>query len=106
MSECKVTVDPGVCKLGTVIVAKPSEDMMSVVFEVETSCPNIRKMADKVGAVNAYEAMGMKMCENPVYVAANECCPHAACPVPCAFIKAMEVAADLGLKKDDSFKIE
>ena len=54
MSECKVTVDPGVCKLGTVIVAKPSEDMMSVVFEVETSCPNIRKMADKVGAVNAY----------------------------------------------------
>ena len=106
MSECKVTVDPGVCKLGTVIVAKPSEDMMSVVFEVETSCPNIRKMADKVGAVNAYEAMGMKMCENPVYVAANECCPHAACPVPCAFIKAMEVAADLGLKKDVSFKIE
>lgn len=106
MSECKVTVDPGVCKLGTVIVAKPSEDMMSIVFEVETSCPNIRKMADKVGAVNAYEAMGMKMCENPVYVAANECCPHAACPVPCAFIKAMEVAADLGLKKDVSFKIE
>ena len=54
MSECKVTVDPGVCKLGTVIVAKPSEDMMSVVFEVETSCPNISKIAYKVGAFNAY----------------------------------------------------
>ncbi len=106
MSECKVTVDPGVCRLGTTIVAKPSEDMMSVVFEVETACPHIRKLADSVGEVNAYEVMGLKMRDNPIYVAASEFCPHAACPVPCAFIKAMEVASDLGLKRDVSLKIE
>ena len=51
MADCKVTVDPGVCKMNTVIVAKQSDDMMSVTFEVQSTCPHVRQMAEKVKSV-------------------------------------------------------
>jgi len=50
--------------------------------------------------------MAEHICQTPFYKAADECLPHIACPVPCGFIKAMEVAAGLGLKRDVTFKIE
>ena len=106
MSDVKVTVDPGVCKLGTVISAKMSDDMMHVDFQVESSCPHISKMAQEVKSVDYMDIMSKNMLENPFYQAAAKCCPHVACPVPCAFNKALEVAADLGLKRNVEFKIE
>ena len=51
MSDVKVTVDPGVCKLGTVINAKMSDDMMHVDFQVESACPHINKLAQEVKSV-------------------------------------------------------
>ncbi len=44
MADCKVDVEPGVCKMHTVIVAKMSDDMMNVVFEVKSDCPHINKL--------------------------------------------------------------
>ena len=39
-----------------------------------------------------------------VYKLAAEAIPHTACPVPAGIIKALEVAGDLGLKRDSSIR--
>lgn len=105
MPSNKTTVDPGVCKLKTVIVAKPTDDMMGVTFEVESECPHVREWAAKVKEVSPYELMGQSMIDTPIYQATKGVLPHAACPCPCAMVKAMEVAADLGLKRDVNISI-
>ena len=46
------------------------------------------------------------MIQNPVYITASEHLNHSACPVACATLKAIEVAADLGLKRDVHLTIE
>ncbi len=105
MGACKVEVDPGVCKLKTVIIAKPGDDFVSIVFDVQSDCPHVRELGQKVGPIDPYSSIGGPINENPVYVCAGGCLPHSACPVPCALMKAAEVAADLGLKRDVSIKI-
>ena len=105
MTDCKVEVDPGVCKMKTVIVAKTAEDMMSITFEITSDCPHVQKLAASVQDVDPYSTIDMPVNENPIYVCAGGCLPHAACPVPCAMVKATEVASDLGLKRDVVIKI-
>lgn len=105
MPDCKVEVDPGVCKMHTVIVAKMGEDMMSVVFEVESDCPHVKKMAQSLEPVEPYSNVGGPIDKNPIYTCAGANLPHSACPVPCAFVKGMEVASDLGLMRDVNIKI-
>ena len=102
---CKVEVDPGVCKMKTVVVAKTADDFVSVKFDTESDCPHVRELGATVGNVDPYTAVSAPFPENQIYVAAGKCLPHAACPVPCAMVKAMEVAAGLGLKRDVSLKI-
>jgi len=46
------------------------------------------------------------MNETDVYKLASDNIPHAACPVPCGMIKAIEVAGGLGLKRDVTIKVE
>jgi hypothetical protein len=46
------------------------------------------------------------MNETVIYKWASERLPHAACPVPCALVKAVEVAGDLGLKRAVKIEIE
>lgn len=106
MANCTVTVDPGVCRMNTVIVAKPSDDMTTVEFEVRSECSYVTKLAEGLGAVSPYEAMGVPLVESPIYAATSGIIPHVACPVPCAMTKAMEAAADLGLKRNVTIRIE
>ena len=42
----------------------------------------------------------MGILNNPVYLAAGRHLKHAACPVPAAVLKALEVEAGLNVKKD------
>lgn len=92
MTDCKVDVEPGVCRMHTVIVAKMSDDMMSVVFDVQSDCPHVNKLGQTVGPIEPYSNIGMPINENPIYVCAGANLPHSACPVPCAMVKGLEVA--------------
>ena len=56
--------------------------------------------------VNPYTEIESPICESDIYKWANDVLPHAACPVPCALIKAVEVASDMGIKRDVSITIE
>ncbi|AGI47939.1 hypothetical protein TALC_00945 [Thermoplasmatales archaeon BRNA1] len=105
MGDCKVEVEPGVCKMHTVIVAKPTEDMMGVTFEVQSDCAHVQNYADQLGTINPYEVLNTPFGETPFVKNASGVIPHAACPCVCAFIKAMEVASGMGLKRDVHFTI-
>ena len=106
MSNCKVELEPGPCKMHTVINAKQSEDMMHVEVSIETNCKMVQAFAAELKPVGAYDEFSLPMVQNPVYITASNHISHSACPVPCAVLKAIEVAADLGLKRDVVLKIE
>jgi hypothetical protein len=105
MGECKVTVDAGVCKMISVIKAKMNADGY-VEFEIESECPNILRMSWGLKPEFAFMVVEAPMNKTEIYRLASEEIPHTACPVPSAMIKAMEVAGDLGIKRDVQMKIE
>ncbi len=104
-NECTVTVDAGVCKMKTRIHATQQEDMM-VRIDIESDCHHILKMSWRIKPINPYTEIESKIFETDVYGWANEVLPHAACPVPCSIIKAVEVASNMGIKRDVSITIE
>ncbi len=105
MNGCVVNVDAGVCKMKTRITAKQNDDAM-VDLSVESDCPYILRMSWKFKPVNPYTEIEAPIKETDIYGWATEELPHAACPVPCALIKAVEVASDMGIKRDVSITFE
>lgn len=106
MGECNITVEPGVCKMTAKIHAEPSEDMMTVIVKIDSPCKMVKAFAENLRPIGPYDEFTLPMVQNPVYIIASEHISHSACPIPSAVLKAIEVAADLGLKRDVSFKIE
>ncbi len=103
--KCKVTVDPGVCRMNTVILASMDEDM-NVKLEITSDCPSIKKLAEKLPPISPYTEVGNHFLESQIYQTANDTVAHLACPVPCAIVKAVEVAGGLGLKRNVTITIE
>lgn len=101
----EVKVNPGVCGLKSIIKIN-SEDMKNAFIEVTTDCPNIKPLEQELKEVDAYEECFAKLGESKVYELAKRHCKHAACPVPAAIIKGIEVACGLALPKDVEIKIE
>jgi hypothetical protein len=106
MKECKVTVAAGVCKMNTIIIAQGDEETGMVVLNVTSDCPNVLKMAWGLKPICPYTEVDAEMNKTEVYKLASEALPHAACPVPCGMMKAVEVAGGLGLKRDVTIKVE
>ena len=86
-------------------MAEQLDDML-VRIDIESDCHNILRMSWGLKPINPYSENESPVCESEVYRLANDTLPHAACPVPCAIIKAVEVASDMGIKRDVSIKIE
>lgn len=103
MSDAKLVVEAGVCRFTTTINAS-SDDGMTVIFNIETGCPNVKKLAENFKEADGMDAVYSKILENGVMKKCNEFIPHPACPIPCALVKACEVACDLALKREVSFK--
>lgn len=100
----EVKVNPGVCGFVTCIKVD-SEDMQNATIEIITDCPNIKPMAQELKEVDGYEECFSKFGESKVYELANKYCKHAACPVPTAIIKGIEVACGLALPRDVEIKL-
>lgn len=100
-----VKVQPGICGLLTEIQAE-SDDGQNVRLALESECPAITAMGGELPTVDGYSAAFAKFSESPVYQAAEKHFKHAACPVPMAMIKAVEVACGLALPKDVDVSIE
>ena len=105
MSETTVTVDAGVCRFKSVIIANMDEEM-NIVFKIKSECPAVREMAKEVTPVPIFEAIARPFAENKIYKDFGCKLQHVACPVPCAMIKAAECAGEMALKKNVTFTIE
>ncbi len=97
MSQVNITA--GVCGFRTTIKAN-SEDGQNVELEIISECPNYQQLQNELKQVDAFEECFSKVGNGSVYHAFRQYCPHAACPVPCGVIKAIEVSAGLALPQD------
>ncbi len=104
--ECKVTIDAGVCKMKTIIYAKVNPETRMVNLNIESDCASVLKMSLSIKPVCQYSEIESSITKTEIYKLADEMHLHAACPVPCAIIKAVEVAGGLGLKRNVTINIE
>jgi hypothetical protein len=102
----KVNVKPGSCGFSVSISADKGPGK-AISVSIETDCEMVRKMAGDIKTLDRFAAL-TGFTANPVYHAAAKHLKHAACPVPSAILKAIEVEAGLNVAKDATivFKIE
>lgn len=93
-------VDPGVCRFK----AKVESWMEGGVLRcsITSGCKHVMEFSEALQkeSFNIMDAMRMPYSENKIYVIGGRTLKHATCPLPMAVLKAMEVAAGLGLKRD------
>ncbi|OGV75461.1 MAG: hypothetical protein A3K19_29355 [Lentisphaerae bacterium RIFOXYB12_FULL_65_16] len=106
--NAEVEVDAGICGFQTRIQAE-SEDTQNVTFKIASGCEKARRFGEALtakGPVDGYAELGAGS-DGVVLTTAREalkgCC--AACVVPVATFKAMQVAAGVALPKDISMRI-
>ncbi len=105
MSNIKVMVNAGICGMNTEILAKPNDDGM-IELDITSDCGAVKKAAKALEVVDPMEVITRGLIDNAIYVGCAGCIAHAACPIPCAMVKAVEIASDMALKKDVDFKFE
>jgi len=99
MTDVNITVDAGACRFKTFIQASVQDDL-SVKFTVRSECPNVKNLALMLDIVDAMDVVADRITDNVLMKKCSEFIPHPACPIPCALVKACEVASDLAVKKD------
>lgn len=100
-----INVQPGICGMKSVIHAE-SEDGQTCRVTIDTPCEAIQALAAELGEVDGFSAAFSNFPDNPVYQAAARHYKHAACPLPSAIIKAVEVTCELALPETVNFEIE
>ncbi|MBC7234376.1 MAG: hypothetical protein H5T69_00935 [Chloroflexi bacterium] len=100
----KVHVSPGVCGLEAVITAEANA-MYEVTLTIHSDCERVRRLAEGLSGVSALDELRAPLHETATYKAAGRAGLHVACPVPCAVLKAMEVACGLALPADVQIQI-
>jgi hypothetical protein len=100
----KVVVRSGACGFTTVVRAGQAPER-TVDIAVESGCPMVQKMAAEIARLGRRDAL-TGILQNPVYLAAGRHLKHAACPVPAAVLKALEVEAGLNVPKDATITFE
>ncbi|MHB1357718.1 MAG: DUF6951 family protein [Anaerolineae bacterium] len=95
----QVGVKSGVCGFETRIQAE-SDDSYVVDLHITSDCALVGKLAQVLKQVSAFHEVGSPISDTETYQAASRCKLHAACPVPCGILKAVEVAAGLALPVD------
>lgn len=103
----KVTVHAGVCGFSAVIKVQRVEGAkFKLKVSLASPCEMLKKMGEELGEVDWRQAITRNMCDSVVYQIASKHICHAACPVPSAVLKAIEVEAELALPRDVKMKVE
>lgn len=95
----QAAVISGVCGFRTVVDATV-DDSYVVRLQITSDCAHICDLAKALTHVSAFHEVGSPISETETYQAASRCKLHAACPVPCSILKAMEITAGLALPAD------
>lgn len=97
-------IQPGACGLITVVKATAIGNR-KVELSIESACPHVKKLAESLGVVDAYKELSCRREITSIIAAGLEHCTHAACPVPCGIVKAVEVAAGFAVACDVAIHI-
>lgn len=100
----KVIVHSGICGFSVAITAEKGQ-AKTITISLDTDCEMVSKMRDDISALDLMAAFTRQV-QNPVYRSASQHIKHAACPVPAAILKALEVEAGLALPKDVTIKFQ
>jgi hypothetical protein len=100
----RVVVKSGACRFSAVVRAERGPER-TVEITVESGCAMVQKMAGEITRLGRRDAL-IGILNNPVYLAAGRHLKHAACPVPTAVLKALEVEAGLNVAKDATIRFE
>ena len=96
----KVIINAGACGFAvTVVIEKKGGKTFSV--SVTSECEMVSKFGSELAELAMNDAF-IRFIDNPVYRKASVCLRHAACPVPSAILKALEVEAGLNVPRDVS----
>ena len=101
----KVVVDAGCCRYKAVVRAKKT-GKMSVSVDISSACEMPTDMNPELAEVNWRQGCFEAMSDSTVYRICSKHIRHAACPVPAAILKAIEVEAGLALPVDVTMAIE
>lgn len=99
MANVQLKVSSGICGMETVIKAS-CDDMQTVRIQAVSGCSQVMRLAQSVTETDAMEELFSGFGKGKVHDAAKVNIKHAACPVPSAFLKAIEAASGMALKKD------
>lgn len=100
----KVTVNPGVCGFKTVINVTADENQ-SVNVTIDSACEAVKAMEAELKGLDGYTEVLGKFGTSKISETAAKLCRHAACPVPSAIFKGVEVACSLALPAPVSMEI-
>lgn len=100
----RVVVNAGACGFTSVIRAGKGPGR-TVDIGIESGCAMVQQMAAEIASLGRRDAL-TAILNNPVYRAAGRHLKHAACPVPAAVLKALEVEAGLNVQKNATIAFE
>jgi hypothetical protein len=100
-----VEVVSGVCGFTTRIEGS-ADASLQVALEISSECPQIQELAEQLVQISAMEEISQPITETRTYRAAARCGLHAACPVPSAVLKTLEVASGMALPTDVHMSVE
>ena len=99
----RVKVEPGVC--GMVSTIEVSKDGMKMNLKIDSACEMVKQLGEGLAEVSLRDAL-KPHAESIVYEWASKVRSHAACPVPMAILKAIEVEAKMALPRPVSITFE
>ena len=102
----RVDIEAGICLHKTTAHAS-APDMRKVTFTVETTCPNIERLADLVTreeGFDAYHEIDTRR-DSDILGAGKEARVCTDCVVPASLIKALRIASGLALPKEVSIAL-
>lgn len=94
----KVKVNAGNCG-HTVLITAKKEKGGKIAISLETGCDMIMNMLEDISLLDM-RSLFTNHITNPLYRSAAKHLKHAACPVPCAVLKAAEAELGLCLPQD------
>ncbi|MFA0816167.1 MAG: hypothetical protein ACC608_10320 [Anaerofustis sp.] len=101
----KVTIQPGPCKMTTVVEAEKI-DQSTAKVKITTDCKFYQPLQEELTEVDAYQEIFGKFGEGEVYTVCAKYCKHPTCPVPSGILKAVEAECGLALPTDVTMTFE
>ncbi|HRU04193.1 MAG TPA: hypothetical protein P5137_00290 [Candidatus Brocadiia bacterium] len=100
----RATVKPGICGFTAKIEACMDGDCCKIA--IESNCPAIQRLCKELGPLDPFREITYRGEGPRTLQLASMVLPHAACAVPPAILKTIEVAAGLALPAEVNVTIE